>query len=175
MKKVKEKYPSAVMLMDSCYEDYNRLISTYDKIYDKVNIALAFCGIMLIVIVDKLDYRILIELFNEKDPGRFFFLLLFSIAMFISGICIIISVIKLLSLMRSKSLQVFDSIAIRNDKIYEFENDEAALWIIDKYTIIVSSLRDSVMSKQKQFDKAVIITIISILAYLVLIIIEKGL
>lgn len=35
-------YPSAEMLLQVCYNDYQRLIDTYDKIYEKVNVTLGF-------------------------------------------------------------------------------------------------------------------------------------
>ena len=35
-------YPSACFLLDSCVQDYQRLQENYNRIYDKINVALAF-------------------------------------------------------------------------------------------------------------------------------------
>ena len=37
-------YPSACFLLDSCVQDYQRLQENYNRIYDKINVALAFAG-----------------------------------------------------------------------------------------------------------------------------------
>ena len=50
------QYPSAEFVQQACFEDYHRLIDTYDKIYEKVNVTLAFCGIILLVILGSVNY-----------------------------------------------------------------------------------------------------------------------
>lgn len=174
-KKVNEKYPSATLLQDACYSDYMRLINTYDKIYDKVNVTLAFCGLVLFVIVDKFDYTKVMELCSEKIHARYFLLLLYVVAMLGSAILIVWAVIALLMLMRSKEIHVVDSVAIRNEKIYDWLPDEAALWLIGKCTDSVYELRDINKNKQKQFDRVTIKVIVAILFYALMLIVEKGL
>ena len=39
--KKETKYPSAEIVQSACLEDYKRCLESYDKIYEKVNIALA--------------------------------------------------------------------------------------------------------------------------------------
>lgn len=170
----KIKYPSSELLQSPCYEDYKRLVDTYDKIYEKVNIALAFCGIILIVILNSFDYTLITQLFSITSELALFSLLTLLLCSTLSVVCIIWAVIQLLLLMRSKAITVFDSIAVRNDEIYRWTPDEAALWLIDKYTYAVSELRIVISEKQKKYDAAVIKVVISILTYAVVLIIKKG-
>lgn len=44
--KEKIQYPSAELLIQPCFEDYKNELESYNKLYDKVNVALAFCGIV---------------------------------------------------------------------------------------------------------------------------------
>jgi len=170
----KIKYPSAELLQSPCYEDYKRLIDTYDKIYEKVNIALAFCGIALLVILNSFDYTMITEMFCALSKLELFSLLTLLFSSLASTICMVWAVIQLLLLMHSRTVTVFDSIAARNEEIYRWSPDEAALWLIDKYTYAVSELRTIISAKQKKFDSAIIKIMISILAYAIFLIIEKG-
>lgn len=170
----KIKYPSAEVLQPPCYDDYKRLIDTYDKIYEKVNITLAFCGIILLVILNSFDYTQILKISSITSELILFSILTLLLCSIVSVVCMIWAVIQLLLLMRSKTITVFDSIAVRNDEVYRWLPDEAALWLIDKYTFAASELRTVISDKQKKYDSAVIKIVISILAYAVVLIIEKG-
>ena len=84
------------------------------------------------------------------------------------------AVIELLLLTRSKSIIVFDSMAVRNDEIYNWPIDQAALWLIDKYTYSVFKLRKIIFDKQKKYDSTVNKIVISILSYAIVLINGKG-
>lgn len=167
-------YPSAELLQSACYEDYKRLIDTYDKIYEKINIALAFCGIILLVIWDNFDYRIFFSYTADSSRGDLFTLFVQIICSCTSTVCITWAVIQLLMLVKSKEITVFDSVAIRNDEIYNLQPNEAALWLIDKYTLAIPELRTIIHNKQKAFNSVVVKIIISILTYSVLLMLTKG-
>lgn len=167
-------YPSAELLQSACYEDYKRLIDTYDKIYDKINIALAFCGIIFLVILGDFDYRMFFSHTADSSKGELFSLFIKMICSCTSTVCITWAVIQLLMLIRSKEINVFDSVAIRNDKIYDLPPNKAALWLIDKYTLAIPELRTIIHNKQKAFNSVVIKIIISLLTYSVLLISAKG-
>lgn len=51
-----EEYPSACFLLDSCVQDYQRLQDNYNKIYEKINIALAFSGVILTIMLGTFDF-----------------------------------------------------------------------------------------------------------------------
>ena len=69
---------------------------------------------------------------------------------------------------------VFDSIAIRNEKIYESQEENAALWLIQKYTDSIASIQNVIKEKQSEYDKTVIKVIVSLIAYAVALLLEKG-
>lgn len=168
------KYPSAELLQASCFEDYKRLIDTYDKIYEKVNISLAFCSVVVLLILNSFNYTLFFGPFNTKSNLELFSIFILLLCSSTSVICMIWAVIELLLLMRSKSIIVFDSIAVRNEEIYRWPNDQAALWLIDKYTYAIFELRKIIANKQKKYDSTVTKIVISILSYAIVIIIEKG-
>ena len=51
-----EDYPSARFLLDSCFQDYQRILDNYNKIYEKINIALAFSGVILTIMLGAFDF-----------------------------------------------------------------------------------------------------------------------
>lgn len=112
-------YPSSELLQQSCFEDYKRLLDIYDKIYEKVNIALAFCGALLLVFVQNVDFSILSRLCQSESNSELFVMVLFVLCSFGSAITIIWATIQLLYLMRSKKITVFNSIDIVNEEIYK--------------------------------------------------------
>ena len=81
----------------------------------------------------------------------------------VSSSVIVVASIQLLMLMRSSDITIFDSIYIRNDKIYTSLPDCAALWLIGSYTDSINALRGVVSKKQKKYDKAVAKIVVAIL------------
>ena len=169
----KVQYPSAVMLKEDCYNEYQSLLETYDKIYEKVNIMLAFCGVVLLVILSKVDITRYMLLFQTEEKSLFLISLLYCVATTISALLIFDSVIHLLKLLKGKKMIVFDSIAIRNKKIYEMQEENAALWLIEKYTDSINSIQNAIKEKQSEYDKTVINVIVSLIAYAVALLLEK--
>lgn len=173
-KRTENKYPSAEMLQQACHDDYFRLIDTYDKIYEKINITLAFCGVILLVVLGSLDYTCVSKLCKAQSNLELFSLLVFLICSVGSSICIVWAVVQLLLLMRSKTITVFDSVDIRNEEIYRWNIDDASVWLIDKYTIVISNLRTTISDKQGEYDSAVTKIVIALVLYAVVLVIEKG-
>lgn len=172
--KSENKYPSAEFIHDVCLSDYQRVLDTYDKIYEKASIALGFSGVILLVIMSSIDYTIIKRVATATSTELFTItaLLFCSIG---SAICIIWAVIQLLLLMKSRAVTVMDSISIRNEEIYRESNEDAALWLIDKYTKAINDIRPQIQKKQKTFDSAIIKIIISIILFAVVLLIQKGL
>lgn len=169
----KKKYPSAELLQSVCADDYKRLIETYDRIYDKINIALAFAGVVLLVVISAFDYT-KIQMICKATNSKLLLLLAYIIFSSVSTVCIIWAVIQLLCLLRSKPLTLVDSISIRNDEIYRENIEDASVWLIDKYTIAINAIKQLNASKQKTFDSAVIKIIIAIICYAFVVVIQKG-
>jgi len=172
-------YPSAEMLLQVCYNDYQRLIDTYDKIYEKVNVTLAFCGIILLFIINSLNFTYVADILKTQSTSEFVILIMLLFCSAASTVCIVLAVIQLLLLMRSKTIYVFDSIDIRNDKIYRWNHDAAALWVIDKYTEVIAGteeiagLRNIINEKQKKYNSTIIKVLVAFILYSIVLILEK--
>lgn len=166
-------YPSAIMLQNTCYEDYRRVLDAYDKIYEKVNIALAFSGVILLVVMSSFDYTLVSRIIDNSSKIELFSLLLFLLCSLLSAILLLWSVIQLLLLIRSKKLIVFDSIAVRNDELYRQTNEAVSVWLIDKYTQAIVALRPEIKKKQKSFDSAVLKIIIGLMCHSIVMVIQK--
>lgn len=168
-------YPSAELVLKLCYEDYKRVIETYDKIYNKTNIALAFTGVLLLVIIGELDYTVLIKrVFSCTNPLEFFSLLLYSLCSLGSALLIIISSIKLLFLLKSTTITVFNSISLRTEELYNEEKESTALWTIEKITTATEELKGLNDKKNKKLNNAIVLIAISLICYSIAIIIKKG-
>lgn len=168
-----EKYPSAQFLYSVSLEDYNRILSNYDKIYDRVNIALAFCGIILIVILNNIDISVLYEWCSYTNIEKTAVALYFALAIG-SAVLIIIAVIKLLLLSRSKTLFAFDSNSIKQEELYSEKVEDSALWVTLQYIRVINELRKIIGEKQKSLNASTVLVVIALVAYVVSMLIYKG-
>lgn len=168
------KYPSATLLQSACYNDYKDLLDRYNRMYEKINIALSLCGAIVLVILGSFDYTILFKLGTGLSSGELFFLLVHISCALVSSVLVVWSVVQLLLLARSRNIAVFDSVSIRNDEIYRRPEDQASVWLIKKYTDAIFLLRKIVHEKQREFDSVLIKLVISVITYSVVVITKKG-
>lgn len=167
-------YPSACFLLDSCVQDYQRLQENYNRIYDKINVALAFEGVVLTVMLGSLDFSPA-KLYVKDMTVIALILVSVKLICLVGGMGItIFSAIYLLTLMRGRKIAVFKSEDIRNNEIYREKEPYAAVWLIDKYTKIVNEVRPVVQKKQASFDRALITIIVGIIMYAIAVILQKG-
>ena len=171
-----EDYPSARFLLDSCFQDYQRILDNYNKIYEKINIALAFSGVILTIMLGAFDF----------SPAKFsvsnmkiWEVILTSIELTCLRIVMSEGTLRYGSLtesflLRERKIAVFKSEDIRNENIYRNKESQAALWLIDKYTRIVNEVRPIVQKKQKAFDNAMVAIIVGIMMYVVAVLLRKG-
>ena len=168
------RYPSAELLQQACYQDYSGLRNTYDFIYNKVQIALAFSTALLVVIIQNIELKFWFNLGKGVSCYDKVMYTIISTASVLSVAAILVAIIKLLLLSKSKRIVEFDSIGIRTEEIYKDKPNDAALWLISKYTTATNELRIIIDTKQKQFNGAVDIIILSIALYIVSVIVKKG-
>lgn len=170
----KEQYPSAELLLEACTQDYLRIQNRYDKLYEKVNIALAFAGIVIVFMFN------IVEPFwnNWKFEGvtRWWIALIVAESVFCTAsvTLIVIAIIKLLMLLKSRTVEAFKSEDIRNSEVYYECNEIAAMWLIDKYTIIVHNMRPIIEEKQKAYDYTMWLLIIGVGCLVITIFMQKG-
>lgn len=168
-----KKYPSAEFLHNVSLEDYNRTLSNYDKIYDRVNLALAFCGAILLVILSNFDISVLEKLccYSKQE---LIVIVLYLVTACSSIVLIIISIIKLLLISVSKGLQTFDSNSIKEESLYEKDVEDASLWVTLQYIRCINDIREKTDKKQKSYKTATILIIISLLSYVVSMLVYTG-
>lgn len=162
-----ELYPSAVLLQEACYKDYKDLLERHSRIYDRVNIALGVCGVVLFAILDSLDYEGFLEIKQRcKEIGWLLATLPVALSA-VSAAFLIWSLIELLCLLRGKTSRVFDSIPIRNNEIYRAPNDQAALLLICCYTNAIDNLKKVTAKKQKRFNRVITLLVVAIICHAV--------
>lgn len=169
----KVKYPAAELLAQHCYEDYKSELDNYYKIYDKVNIALTFCGVILLVFIEHIDLELIKLLFQKPGVIKAVCIIGNVAASLVCSYQIFYSTMILIRLMSGKKIRVFNSIEFRNKDRYTWESDEAALSLITAYTEHTEKLRKSVSTKQKDFDIAIWRMSHALLWYAVSVIIQK--
>ena len=167
-------YPSACFLLDSCVQDYQRLQENYNRIYDKINVALAFTGVVLTIMLGSFDFAPA-KLCVKDVTVASLIIIVVELICLVGGMGLtLISIVYLLTLLRGRKIAVFKSEDIRNEEIYREKESHAAMWLIDKYTRIVNEVRPVVQKKQESFDKALVGLIVGIIVYVIAIILRKG-
>lgn len=170
----KSRYPSAQFLVDACFNDYQRLQGNYSKLYEKSNIVLAFVGVILTIMLGTLNFSSLSKIAGNLNVGQLL-LTLIEAGCCICGVgLLIISAIKFLYLLKGKDIPVFNSVDVRDTELYREDNETAAMWLIEKYTLVVYELRPIVEKKQKFFDSTLTMTIGGIILYSISVILQKG-
>lgn len=167
-------YPSACFLLDSCVQDYQRLQENYNRIYDKINVALAFAGVVLTIMLESFDFAP-VKLYVKDITVASLIITVVELICLVGGMGLtLISIVYLLTLLRGRKIAVFKSEDIRNEEIYREKESHAAMWLIDKYTRIVNEVRPVVQKKQEVFDKALVTIIVGFILYVIAIVLRKG-
>jgi hypothetical protein len=167
-------YPSACFLLDSCVQDYQRLQENYNRIYDKINVALAFAGVVLTIMLGSFDFASA-KLCVKDITVASLIITVVELICLVGGMGLtLISIVYLLTLLRGRKIAVFKSEDIRNEEIYREKESHAAMWLIDKYTRIVNEVRPVVQKKQEVFDKALVTIIVGFILYVIAIVLRKG-
>ncbi len=169
-----EIYPSAAFVLTYCLQDYERIQERYDKIYEKISIALALTGVILTIMLGELDFSSAERSVSTLKVNKLV-LIIGRLVFLIGSLLIMIgATIYLLMLLRGRSLMVFKSEDIRNEEIYREKEEFAAVWLIDKYTQIVNNMRPIVQKKQRDFDITLRWIIVGIILYAIAIILGKA-
>ena len=172
-RKKESKYPSAEFLYSAALEDYNRTLSNYDRIYDRINIALTMCSAVLIIFLSNINVKCIFDWFDYTCLEKVS-VVMYTILTIASAVLMIISVIKLLLLARSKELLCFNSNSIKTEELYEEKVEDSALWITLQYIKVINDIRTKTKEKQKKFNTTVVLMIISILCYSISVLVFNG-
>lgn len=166
-------YPSAQLLYPVCQAEYERIMEIRDKMYDRINIVMSFAGVVLLVILQNFDWKIFLELKNQEGQGNWFPVLVQALLSFISVVGIIWAEVELLLLIRGQGIGIVDSVEIWNQKLYKELPDNAAVWLMNRYTEAVSQAGTINERMQKKFNGAISKIAVSFLLYAILAVIEN--
>lgn len=174
VKKEKEIYPSAKILLEASYQDYIRLLDSYDKINEKVNMILAFIGIILGFFLNYINLKFLNRICLSLKISELLLYLVHSILLFICIITLIYCIVKIFALLKGKYLPVFKSEDIREVDLLKESEENVALWLIDNYTNCSKDIRPIINYKQKELIKVIKATIILTIVMIIILILQKG-
>lgn len=141
-----------------------------DKMYDRINIAMSFAGVVLLVILQNFDWKIFLELKNQGGQGNWFPVLVQALFSFISVVGIIWAEVELLLLIRGQGIGIVDSVEIWNQKLYKELPENAAVWLMAKYAKAVSQAGTINERMQKKFNRAISKIVVSFLLYAILVV-----
>ena len=168
----KPMYPSAELLYNVCYDEYRHSLDSFDKVYEKINIALAFSGVILLVIMSSFDFTAVFQI--KLHTPMIETILLWGIFIFslASVILIVWAVVQLLMLMRSRTLTVLDSVSLCNDRWYYKTVETTLMWMIYVCAQTTSKVREQTKKKQRSFDNSVLKIVIALLCFAITIIMK---
>ena len=159
------QYPSAELLVQACYEDYKNTLESYNKIYDKVNVALAFCGVIILKLIDRLNFGEFEGLLQKTTIISAVFSIIDFLFSLGSAFLIIAAVVELTKLLASKKVNIFDSVDFYNNKRFLLKPDQLALSLVYAYTGCIRGLRKVTNEKQAKYDCAVEEIVGSVILY----------
>lgn len=169
---VKKQYPSAQITYSASLEEYNQLLSNYDKIYDRINIALVLCGTFFMVFSTTLDFGIISNWTSYAIYQRV--LAIVNGTMLVtSAVLMAISIVKFLKLTRGAAMTTFDSNSIKYERLYEEKNENTTLWITLQYLKGINDLQEQIAKKQKRYNRAIVLIVIAAIIYIVSLFINK--
>lgn len=144
-------YPSAELMLSVCSEDYQRTQENYNKIYEKINIALVFSGVVLTIMLNNLDFYTAEQLTSTLKVWQLMLSIIELLCSIVSIILILVSTIWLLILLHGRTVVAFKSEDIIDKEIYKEKSEYAAVWVMDKYTQVVGKMRVVIEKKTKIF------------------------
>lgn len=157
-----------------CLEDYNRVLSNYSKIYDRINMAMALCSALFIFILNSIDLEIVKNSFltfvnfqgieSLKGKGA---LIIYSFASVFSIVSIFIALILLLYLSLSMKVKSFDSRGIEDNNYFGYSFEKTIKWALNHCISAIDDIREKTKEKQKEYNEAIKFVIGSLVFYLI--------
>ena len=151
-------------------DDYNRVLSNYEKIYDRTGIILGICGVILPYLIDKTDFSIIFKFLSRTRISWINYS--YSLITTVSTILCCLVIWKSFRLLRSRSVYSFDSKYVKD--IADKNAQDAISDISDRYITVIKDIRDTTGEKQAEFNEAIKLLILSIMFFVFSQIIMKG-
>ena len=160
------EFPASEVLYKLCYEEYKRKQDLYDKLYERVNFALAFSGAILVVLIKEFDFKLLVNYSDITNPtlyGSLFLCITFGTGLLMRAIFILL---RALMSTRTASLDT----DLKELKGENKEKVEAIL--IERLNGIISRQRSVNDKKQGYINSAIRYILISLVLFCIYVILK---
>lgn len=153
---------SLAIIVEAAAKEYARQTETYDKVYQRANFALAVCGIFLAAMVKFININIVLNalraIFAFDVLDRNFFLAA-------SFLMLLTSIVMFLWLLRGKNMEALGIELVESLYVEKLGTIESYRWLKDGYIKAIRSIKYNSLAKQKQYNRALDVLVISIVLF----------
>lgn len=140
-------YPGSRVSLDECIHVYESLLSSYDKVYERINIVVTIAGLVLLVGVDSINGSRI----TNQNPWA-----VIAVLLSVAGLVFVAkSLYCLIALLKSSELRMIDLNVISEQKLYEKPEKVVEMLWIGLYIKINNTNREICQEKQKKLDSCV--------------------
>ena len=155
-----------------CYTQYQRLLRMHDDIFQKVSILIAFMSALLIVVVNDMHWKKMLEAWDFSSSQAILHTCVYQICSITSLVGMLIATFITLRLSTSNRDKELDSSKFTTEAVLRMNPNALARKMILDLEQVVVSLKAMLESKQKSYNRAVAILTVSTVLYVAKVIIE---
>lgn len=155
-----------------CYTQYLRLLRMHDDIFQKVSILIAFMSALLIVVVNDMHWKEMLEGWNFANAQTTLHTCVYQVCSITSLVGMLGATLLTLRLSTSNRDKELDSSKFTSEAIMRMNSNELAKKMILDLEQVIVSLKTMLEGKQKMYNRAVSILTVSTVLYVVKVIIE---
>lgn len=163
-------HPSSGILLDSCKNEYNNVFGNAQKLDNKINIAITFCGVLFISMVEMLDFDGMVKYLTEADKALF--ATIGYIALIITGICLYLwALIEFMVLANPTNYKILDMEDFFLKELDKEECQDVETYLVIKY-IGANSTNSEINNKRAEkykngMIKLIVTVVIVITVYII--------
>lgn len=132
IKGAKGLHPSSGVLLDSCKNEYNNVFGNAQKLDNKINIAITFCGVLFLSMIEMLDFDGMVKCPIEADESLF--ATICYIVLIIVGICLYLwALIEFMVLANPTDYKILDMEEILLKELDKEECQNVETYLVIKY------------------------------------------
>lgn len=141
-------YPSSGVCLDEVIRAYDRLISNYEKIYDRANIVISICSLVLLVGAEMINKTLLTWEYNIKSY--------ISLTISVVGEALIVwSAYISIQNLKTTDIHTVDTKVIREENLVSKSEEVVEVYLTNIYLNIIPGLSSLILGKQKSLNKAI--------------------
>jgi hypothetical protein len=146
------KYPAAEIILQHSHESYRDEWENYYHIYDRVNIALTFCSVLLLVFIDAVDMKTLLDMKSIVSSFGSFVGWTASLLQLTSAFMLVRVTNGMVKLMKGKKIDIVDLPVYIRDEQYKRSTDEVTERLLVGYAYGIKAVRREAKKKQKEYN-----------------------